>query len=78
MNASTFLNIVAAIERIVGGPLGAVIASLVGAIIRRETTITYTPEQSESFVSNELAAVAHRADDQRRANADPGPNPHEG
>lgn len=67
MTSRDFLDIIGAIERAITGPLGAFIASIVAGIIRRRTTITYTEEQGVSFVENELAALAHRADDARRA-----------
>lgn len=69
-----FLDFIAQIER----QFGPLIAAALTRMFRARTTITYTEEQSASFVENELRAMEHRADDLARANADPGPNPHEG
>ena len=74
MTVTLFLDLLARIER----QFGPLIAAAIGRIFRQRTTITYTEEQSASFVENELRAMEHRADDLARANADPGPNPHEG
>ena len=73
MDSKVFLEILKRIEQQFGA-FGPMVAALVASLIRQSTTITYTEEQKQSFVENELKALAYRADDVRRSHAlDGGP-----
>jgi hypothetical protein len=65
MTVTIFLDLIARIEK----QFGPLIAAAVARIFRQRTTITYTPEQTESFVENEIKAMEYRADDLARSEA---------
>jgi hypothetical protein len=66
MVSGTLLKVLSIIE----ARFGPMIAAAIGRIFTQRTTITYTEEQSQSFVENYLQAMELRADDLERSMRD--------
>jgi hypothetical protein len=64
MGVLAFLDFVGKVEK----QHGPMIGRAIGLLMRAHFRIEYTPEQSASFVENELHALQLRADDLERAN----------
>lgn len=63
MSISDFLRLLSELEQ----RFGPLIAAAVARLFKARTTITYTDEQTASFLENEIKAMQYRADDLERA-----------